>query len=189
MGRRLPTAKLNEGTLSRILMHHTPTEAFLTRALILAASLFWGTAASAGDGKFDPTRDAQKDIDEAVAEAAGSGRNVLIDVGGEWCIWCKRLDKLFDDNRDLKEFRDSNYVTVKVNYSKEQPNTVVLSKFPAIKGYPHLFVLNGKGELLRSQDTGELEEGKGHSREKVMTFLRQWAPPCAEMKTTTEEKK
>jgi thiol:disulfide interchange protein len=156
---------------------------------MLAASLFWGMAVLAGDGKFDPTRNAQKDLDDAVAEAARSGRNVLVDVGGEWCIWCKRLDKLFDDNRELKGFRDSNYVTVKVNYSKEQPNTAVLSKFPAIKGYPHLFVLNARGEFLRSQDTGELEEGKGHSPEKVMSFLRQWAPSSAEMKSTTEEKK
>jgi thiol:disulfide interchange protein len=146
-------------------------------------------AGSAGDGKFDPTRDARKDIDEAVAEAARSGRNVLIDVGGEWCIWCKRLDKLFEENRELKEFRDSHFVTVKVNYSSEQPNTAVLSKFPAIKGYPHLFVLNGTGELLRSQDTGELEQGKGHSPEKVMSFLREWAPAPGEVKTTTEEKR
>ena len=67
-----------------------------------------------------------------------------------------------------------NYVVVKVNYSKENKNEAVLSRYPRIPGYPHLFVLNSNGKLLHSQDTGQLESGNHHDRDKVMAFLKQW---------------
>jgi thiol:disulfide interchange protein len=137
----------------------------------------WGQqpAFSHPDGGFDPGRDAAKDIREATMEAKRTGRRVLLDVGGEWCIWCRRLDSLFASDRRLAEYRGAHYVTVKVNWSKENKNEEVLAGYPAIKGYPHLFVLDGEGRLLRSQDTGELEKGKGHDPEKVMAFMKKWA--------------
>lgn len=126
--------------------------------------------------KFDPARDAAQDIRNAVAEAKTEGKHVLLDVGGEWCVWCRRLDTLFVSHPDLNLFLHNNYIVVKVNYSKENKNEKVLSQYPAIPGYPHFFVLDDKGKLLCSQDTGELESGKGHDPAKVMSFLKKWAP-------------
>jgi len=125
---------------------------------------------------FDSSRDAAKDIAAAAEEAKRTGRRVLIDVGGDWCIWCKRLDAFFEEQKDVTAFLQKNYVPVKVHYSKENKNEAVLSRYPKVAGYPHLFVLDGDGKLLHSQDTGALESGKGHDREKVLAFLRQWAP-------------
>lgn len=124
--------------------------------------------------RFDPNRDAQKDIDNAIMEATRSNRRIILDIGGDWCIWCKRLDTLFMKNPDLKNFMHDNYVVVKINFSKENENEKVLSRYPEIKGYPHIFVLEKDGKLLHSQDTGELELGKGYSREKVLEFLKKW---------------
>ena len=104
------------------------------------------------------------------------GRHVILDVGGEWCSWCRKLDNFFDENADVAEFMDRNYLVVKVNYSKENKNEEVLSRYPEIKGYPHLFVLDSNGTLLHSQDTGQLESGDHHDRDKVFAFLREWAP-------------
>ncbi len=127
-------------------------------------------------GRFDPSRDAAADIKSAVAEAGRTGRRVLLDVGGEWCIWCRRLDTLFTIHAELEKYREAHYVVVKVNWSPENKNEGVLSRYPPVRGYPHLFVLESDGTLLHSQDTGELENGKGHDPEKVMAFLRAWAP-------------
>jgi len=124
---------------------------------------------------FDPARNAAADIDVAVAEAKRTGRRVLIDVGGEWCIWCKRLDQFFRDNNDVADFLHRKYVTVKVNYSKENKNEAVLARYPKVAGYPHLFVLDETGALLHSQESGRLERGKGHDRKKVLAFLKAWA--------------
>ncbi len=126
--------------------------------------------------KFDPTRDAARDIAAAVNEAGRSGKRVILDVGGDWCIWCRRLDQFFEQNIDVNEYMHANYIVVKVNWSEENKNEAVLASYPKIPGYPHLFVLDTKGNLLHSQDTGPLESGDHHDRDKIMEFLRRWAP-------------
>jgi thioredoxin-related protein len=144
-------------------------------------AVLWAVQSFAGEKpeKFDPKRDAAKDIRSAIVEAKHSGKRVLLDVGGEWCIWCHRLDTLFATHPDLDQFLHDNFVVVKVNYSKENKNEKLLSQYPKIPGYPHIFILGSDGKLLRSQDTGDLESGKGHDPQKVMTFLKAWAPPSA----------
>ena len=125
--------------------------------------------------KYDPKRDGEADIKRAVLEAQRTGKRVLIEVGGEWCIWCHILDKFFDQNPKLLKYREQNFVMVKINYSPENENKKLLSRYPKIVGFPHLFVLDTNGQLIHSQDTGKLEEGKSYNVEKVSTFLRKWA--------------
>jgi thioredoxin-related protein len=97
-----------------------------------------------------------------------------MDVGGDWCVWCLRLDRFFEENSDLRDDLHRRFVVVKVNFSRENRNEKVLSAYPRIPGYPHLFVLDAGGGLLHSQNTAELEEGKGYSREKVKDFIWEW---------------
>jgi thioredoxin-related protein len=124
--------------------------------------------------KFDPKRDAAKDIQAAIKEAAKRNKRILLDVGGEWCIWCHRLDTLFMQNKELDEYLHKYFVVVKINVSKENLNAKLLANYPEIQGYPHLFVLEKDGKLLHSQNTGDLESGKRHDKEKVLAFLKNW---------------
>jgi thiol:disulfide interchange protein len=133
------------------------------------------SAATMQRERFDPQRDAEKDIQLASVEATKTGRRILLDVGGEWCIWCRRLDAFFGSHPHAFDLLHKTFVVVKVNYSKENKNEQVLSRYPKIPGYPHLFVLDAGGNLLHSQDTGLLEEGKGYSETKIQAFLEQWS--------------
>ena len=126
--------------------------------------------------RFDPQRDAAQDIELAIAEARRSHRNIILDVGGEWCKWCHRLDEFFESNEDVSQFMHDNYVVVKINYSPENKNESVLARYPEIPGYPHLFVLDSDGNLIHSQDSGLLETGEGHDLVKVTQFLKAWVP-------------
>jgi thioredoxin-related protein len=126
--------------------------------------------------KFDPARDSEKDVQNAIAIAAKTGQRILLDVGGEWCSWCHKLDKFFQDNKDVSDFMQKNFVVVKVNYSKENKNEKFLSEYPKIPGYPHLFVLESTGKFLHSQSSGDLESGDHHDHDKVFEFLKKWAP-------------
>jgi hypothetical protein len=67
-----------------------------------------------------------------------------------------------------------------VNFSQENKNEEVLSRYPKIPGYPHFFVLDKDGKFLHSQSTGDLEEGDHHDRKKVLEFLEEWIPPKTE---------
>ena len=124
---------------------------------------------------YDPKRDAADDIRQACTEAARSHKRVLVEVGGAWCSWCRYMDKFFDKNAELRKLRDDHFVTVKVNFSPENENSAVLSKYPKIPGYPHLFVLDAAGKLLHSQDTSELEAVETYNPDKVRAFLQKWA--------------
>ncbi|HEY0378187.1 MAG TPA: thioredoxin family protein [Pyrinomonadaceae bacterium] len=125
--------------------------------------------------KYDPKRDAALDIAEAAAEAGRTNKRVLVEVGGEWCIWCHHMDDFFEQYPALLELREKNFVMVKVNFSDENKNEQVLSRYPEIQGYPHLFVLDRDGKLLHSQDTGELEEGKSYNLARFTAFLEKWS--------------
>ena len=126
--------------------------------------------------QYDPERDAAADIAAAVAEAKRSKRHVLIEVGGEWCGWCHRLDDYLKANRKLNALLERNFVVVKVNYSPENENEEALSGYPEVAGYPHFFVLDGRGKLLHSQDTAKLEKGKSYHARKFKRFLTRWGP-------------
>lgn len=125
---------------------------------------------------YDPKRDAAKDITDAIGEAQRTKKHVLVEVGGDWCKWCHILDDFFTANAELLALREKNFVTVKVNFSEENHNEEVLSQYPAIEGFPHLFFLDAKGKLLVSQDTGALENGRTYSLEKLTTVLTSYGP-------------
>lgn len=125
---------------------------------------------------YDPKRDAAKDLADAVDEAQRTKKHVLVEVGGDWCKWCHILDDFFTANSELLALREKNFVTVKVNFSEENHNEEVLSQYPAIDGYPHIFFLDAKGKLLLSQDTGVLENGRSYSLEKLTTVLTNNGP-------------
>jgi thioredoxin-related protein len=124
--------------------------------------------------KYSPTRDADKDIRDAVTEAQRTGKRIMLEVGGEWCKWCHIMDAYFDAHPDLTKLRDSNYVTVKINFSDENENKEVLSRYPKIAGYPHIFVLESDGKLLHSQNTAELEKGESYELKNFTGFLTKW---------------
>lgn len=144
--------------------------------MMLAVALWVAPVAYAQDMKFDPARDAARDVALAVDAASAQGRNVLVDVGGEWCIWCHYLDRFFATDAEARTLRDRDYVLVKVNWSPQNRNEALLARWPKIDGYPHLFVLDARGRLVHSQPTGELELGNGYDRNKVIAFLRRYAP-------------
>jgi len=127
--------------------------------------------------KFDPAADAQKYIQDAVVSAKKLNKRIILDIGGDWCSWCHRLDSLFIQNKDLDNFLIEHYIVVKVNVSKENKNEAVLSKYPKISGYPHVFLLNKEGKLIQSQNTEEWEYPKDSpikdiTRRRFSTFLK-----------------
>ena len=104
----------------------------LLRCLICLLFVWLSPVLSAQDlpDKFDPQRDAARDVIVAQHLAKTTGRRVLVDVGGQWCGWCRKLDRFIASQPQIKALIDSHYVWLKVNYSVENRNTAVLSRCP-----------------------------------------------------------
>jgi hypothetical protein len=125
---------------------------------------------------YDPRRNALQDVQNAIREANQTRRNVLLEVGGEWCVWCHTLDRMFQEHAELSQLRDANFVTVLVNESHENNNEALLKRLPKMSGAPHLFVLDQYGKLLVSETSSDLEEGRGYSARRIGDFLLRWSP-------------
>lgn len=125
---------------------------------------------------YNPKADAKADISVAVAKAKKADKHVFVQVGGNWCSWCIAFHKLVDTTPELKDYLNSNYETVLVNYSPENKNAAVMASlgYPGRFGYPVFVILDGDGKVLHIQNSAYLEEGKGHSVKKVIDFLRGW---------------
>ncbi|MCW5557498.1 MAG: thioredoxin family protein [Verrucomicrobiae bacterium] len=126
---------------------------------------------------YDPKRNPSDDLKAALQQAKEKNKRVLVQAGGDWCGWCKRLDRYFRENTKVAGELASGYVILKVNFSDANPNAAFFAPLPEAQGYPHLWVFDAAGKLLHSQGTGELEEGSGYHEERMLAFLRRWAPP------------
>jgi len=124
--------------------------------------------------KYGEDRDVEVDLKMTMARAATEDKRILLQVGGEWCGWCKLLTAFIDKQDAVRELLNKNYLLMKVTYTQQQPNEAFLSKYPKIAAYPHLFVLDAEGNLLHSQDTSPLEEGKGYNEGRIVAFLEEW---------------
>lgn len=142
--------------------------------------LFFSVHAFAGDSTklYNPNANVKKDVENAMARAKKEKKNVLLQVGGNWCVWCYRLNAFVQTDTLLKKLLNDNYVVYHLNYSKENKNLDYLKKlgFPQRFGFPVLIVLDADGKRLHTQDSALLEKGNGYDEEKVMSFLKNWAP-------------
>ena len=126
--------------------------------------------------EYDAKRDASKDIAAAIKEAQRANKNILLEVGGKWCVWCGYLDKFFAENVTIRQYRDEKFIMVKINYSPENKNQAVISRYGKVAGYQHIFVLDSSGKLLYSEDTSKLEQGRGYNLTAIAGFLKDWSP-------------
>lgn len=128
---------------------------------------------------YDPKADAEKDIQNLVAKAKKEKKNIMIQAGGNWCIWCLRFNQYVQTTPELKTLVDKNFEYYHLNYSPDNKNEKVFAKYgnPGEKfGYPVFIVLNQDGEMIHIQRSDVLEEGKGYSLEKVKAFFNEWSP-------------
>jgi thiol:disulfide interchange protein len=125
---------------------------------------------------YDPARNPAEDLKLAIVFAQKENKRIMLELGGDWCIWCKFMDKFYATHSDILQFRADHFILVKINVSPENMNEKFLSQFPGVDGYPHIFILDSDGTFLHSQDTAELEDGAdSYVPEVFMAFLQKWA--------------
>ena len=127
---------------------------------------------------YHPEANAGEDIEKAIAKASQEGKHVLVQAGGNWCVWCYRFHDYIEKDEALKKLVEDNYVVYRLNYSRENENPATFQQygFPERFGFPVLIILDGKGNRIHTQDTGLLESGEGYDHRRVENMLRAWTP-------------
>jgi thioredoxin-related protein len=126
---------------------------------------------------YNPKADAKADVSSAIALAAKEGKHVFLQIGGNWCPWCVKFNKMVVEDVKLDSLLHANYEVVKVNYSKENYNSELLATlgFPQRFGFPVFVVLDEKGKVLHTQDSGYLEQDKSYNRGSVERLFLMWS--------------
>ncbi len=61
---------------------------FLTGIILFFMVFAIGSAQTVRPKIYNPDADAKADIAQAVKQAKAEGKNVLLQIGGNWCPWC-----------------------------------------------------------------------------------------------------
>ena len=148
----------------------------ILRAVLAVAALAFTFAAHAA-GPYPETSRAEADVKAALAQAARSGKRVLVDFGGNWCPDCKVLDINLKkpENAALLQSR---YVLVHVNVGDRgiTTNFDVAERYgiKLRKGVPALAVLDSTGKVLYAQTQGEFADMRNMDPKAVNDFLVKW---------------
>ena len=152
----------------------------LKKLSFIAATLLFSLTVSAAKDLptyskiYDDTRDPAVDARAAIKLAGETNRHVLIEIGGNWCTWCHKMDAFFEENPDVYQALHETFVLLKVNVSDSNENEKFMSAMPPVLGYPHMYVSTGKGKLVLSKDTADFLNSGSYSREQFMAFFNEW---------------
>ena len=137
---------------------------------------------------YDEQRDPFKDAAAALALAKESNRQVLIEIGGNWCSWCHKMDAFLVKNPEVYQALHSQYVLLKINVSDSNENDDFMKSLPPVLGYPHMYVSTAQGKMILSKDTAELLADNNYSKSQWLSFLTKWSVEnnAASTKVTTK---
>jgi thioredoxin-like negative regulator of GroEL len=88
------------------------------------------------------------DYATARKEAEKSGQPLFIDLGGENCPWCKKLDTTTLTEPEVVSVLNSRFIPVKINGDRDP----YYAKALRITSYPTMVVADSSGKILRFQE-------------------------------------
>ncbi len=149
------------------------------RTLALCAALLLSSCGGGGSssaGPYEKNRDPRADVKAALELAKATNKRVLVEAGGNWCPWCLKLDKFYKSHETVGKARDEGFVLVHVAVDADKPMPAPPSGWPAPAGFPHFWILDPDGTVVKSQNTAELEAGETYDTVKLILFLASNAP-------------
>jgi len=113
------------------------------------------------------------EIESVIKNSDKECKSILLVFGADWCPWCNRLSKLFDENEKIASILNKDYTLIKVDVGKWDKNLNLAEKYRVERkaGIPAIVILDCKGKWIKFQETSVLEEGKGYSEKTVLKFL------------------
>lgn len=151
-----------------------------SRKLIAALSTVLAACAAlavSSDQIFDVNADAHQQIRAAIAEAARTHRNVVLDFGANWCGDCHALEAQMH-KPDLASLIAESYVVVNIDVGRFDKNLDLAREYhiPLHKGIPALAILDPHGQLLYSQEQGQFEDARHMTYDSIKEFFERWKP-------------
>jgi thiol:disulfide interchange protein len=121
------------------------------------------------DGKAVPAEQLQA----AQARAKDEGKRVLVQFGGNWCVFCQALDETIAGDATLRALKDQ-YVAIHIDAANADDLNERWGR-PFDHGFPVLVVVDPTGAPLHTQPMTPFIRGGGFDTAGVGAFLKAWA--------------
>src|SRR6185503_10107417 len=114
---------------------------------------------------YNETADAKQQISTALASAKKENRRVLVQWGGNWCVWCRRLHDLTTSNKELATELRNEYDVVYIDVGYFDKNLDLAEQYGAQwkkdgVGVPYLTILDAEGKAIANEETSQFESAK-----------------------------
>lgn len=152
----------------------------MNKLFFLAITMFMVSAVAAQDMKAFKLYNPYENVDSALQivykKAAAQNKQVFIQIGGNWCVWCARYNEFVTKDTQIDSLVNANYIVYHLNYSPENKNSKTLAKlgFPQRFGFPVFIIQDAKGNRLHTQNSAYLEKEKSYNKALVMEFYKHW---------------
>ena len=123
---------------------------------------------------YDASLDGNAQINEACARAKSAGKHVLVQVGGDWCPWCIRLNEFITGDNGLLSVMNQNYEWVHLFFGDENRNEEAMQRLrdPGRFGFPVLVLLDADGNYMNTFSTDFFMGNDGFDRAKLLDLLQ-----------------
>ncbi|WP_174274621.1 thioredoxin family protein [Sphingomonas bacterium] len=126
---------------------------------------------------YDEDADAKAVVARARAKAKASGKLLLIDFGGNWCLDCRILAGTMD-LPGLKPWVEKHYVEAVVNVGRFDKNLDVPAHYgftKRLEGVPSILIVDPKTDkVINVGKTTALADARSMSPQGLADYLAQW---------------
>ena len=129
------------------------------------------------DAPYDTAANADAQVDAAIARARKDGKEVLIDLGGNWCADCRIMAGLME-LPEMQSFLKTHYEMVSVDVGRFNKNLQIPARYgitTRLEGVPAFLVATPDGKLLNPGRVSAIQDARHMTPQALADWLAQWA--------------
>ena len=130
------------------------------------------------DAPYDTAANADAQVDAEVARAKKDGKEVFIDLGGNWCADCRIMAGLME-LPEMKTFLKAHYEMVSVDVGRFNKNLQIPARYgitTRLEGVPAFLIATPDGKLLNPGHVSAIEDARHMTPQALADWLAQWTP-------------
>lgn len=116
-----------------------------------------------------------KELEVALSESRNSGKKIIVEFGGDWCIWSEKMFKVLQSSI-FKKYIDKNFIFLRCYVGRDgecaYPANLELPSFTSV---PFFTLLNADSEIVATQNTEVFEFFRLYNRFKLFYFFKRWS--------------
>lgn len=129
------------------------------------------------DAPYDAKANANAQVDAAIARAKKDGKEVLIDLGGNWCADCRIMAGLME-LPEMQSFLKAHYEMVSVDVGRFNKNLQIPARYgitTRLEGVPAFLIATPDGKLLNPGHVSAIQDARHMTPQALADWLAQWA--------------